>query len=280
MLSSQQVVSFDQVVAYLGNYTFSPATGQSTGIGTVTLQDAGTYLISYIVSTPTNSSAGGGLILEALGIESYPSSASLSAISGATLSGQAVVTATANTSVALVALGNLSTAGGNAELSTESLTISRLAATTGTQTFVPPPPAINGTLQALAFASPSPSFAPDQTVVTNVTGTLSNGTQIDVTENLVWSSSNAIVMQVSNSPGTRGQLYALTSGTSVITATDPVSGLNVSTTARALALSQTGAMSTVAAVVKMASSADGRLLYGCFRTGLAVVDSGTNFIVN
>jgi hypothetical protein len=55
---------------------------------------------------------------------------------------------------------------------------------------------------------------------------LSDGTTPNYTQKVTWVSTNTAVATISNAAGTRGQVTAVSPGTSTIKATDPVSGVS------------------------------------------------------
>jgi hypothetical protein len=59
----------------------------------------------------------------------------------------------------------------------------------------------------------------------SVTGTLSDGSNIDLTQNVNWMSSNLSVAMVGNTPGQKGNVFSKTTGVSVITIKDPATGI-------------------------------------------------------
>jgi uncharacterized protein YjdB len=63
------------------------------------------------------------------------------------------------------------------------------------------------------------------TVSLDAVGTFDDGSTDDVTNDVVWTSSNPAVAVVSNDPGTEGEVHALQNGTTVISVVDPETGV-------------------------------------------------------
>jgi trimeric autotransporter adhesin len=59
----------------------------------------------------------------------------------------------------------------------------------------------------------------------SVTGTLSDGSKIDLTQDVNWSSSNLSAAIVGNTPGQKGNVFSRAAGISLITIKDPISGI-------------------------------------------------------
>ena len=92
-------------------------------------------------------------------------------------------------------------------------------------------------------SSPTPTVAPTPTLVSiklssaavtlkvgdlktyTCNGTLSDGSPKNMTQAVIYVSSNPSVVEAPNTPGNKSQIHALAVGTATITATDPVTGL-------------------------------------------------------
>lgn len=83
-------------------------------------------------------------------------------------------------------------------------------------------------LVSIEISPASPELYIDFTVQLAAIGTFSDGTTMDLTD-VVWGSSNALVVLVSNAPGSEGLATAITGGTATITAFHADSGLLGST---------------------------------------------------
>ncbi|MBM4014250.1 MAG: Ig-like domain-containing protein [Planctomycetes bacterium] len=78
------------------------------------------------------------------------------------------------------------------------------------------------------------------------TGTYSDGSTADLTEQVTWSSSDAGVATVSNAPGVRGEASSHGTGTTTIGAIDPASGASAATSLVVTAASRPSAMPAAA----------------------------------
>ncbi len=77
---------------------------------------------------------------------------------------------------------------------------------------------IAGTLASLTIAPPNPTARAGATVPFTATGTFSDGSTLDVTTFVTWTSSNTVTADVSNANGSRGQATAFVAGTTTIQA--------------------------------------------------------------
>jgi hypothetical protein len=77
---------------------------------------------------------------------------------------------------------------------------------------------IAGTLSSLTISPPNPPARAGTTVAFTATGTFSDGSTLDVTTFVTWTSSNTATADVSNANGSRGQATAFAAGTTTIQA--------------------------------------------------------------
>jgi formylglycine-generating enzyme required for sulfatase activity/uncharacterized protein YjdB len=89
-----------------------------------------------------------------------------------------------------------------------------------------------GLLVSIAITPSNPSVPLDTTTQLVATGTYTDGTTGNITLSSMWASTTASVA-VANAPGPAGQVTALSLGSSVVSATDPTSGLVGQTTVTA-----------------------------------------------
>ena len=87
----------------------------------------------------------------------------------------------------------------------------------------------NAELESLEISPLTPLLSTGGTVQFKVVGVFTNHTTLDLTSSVAFDSSNKGVAKVSNDAGSRGLATALSGGQSTITATDPSSGLSVTT---------------------------------------------------
>ncbi len=77
---------------------------------------------------------------------------------------------------------------------------------------------IAGTLSTLTIAPANPTARAGSTVAFTATGTFSDGSTLDVTSFVTWTSSNTATADISNANGSRGQATAFAAGTTTIQA--------------------------------------------------------------
>ncbi|MEW6277627.1 MAG: Ig-like domain-containing protein [Candidatus Eremiobacterota bacterium] len=85
------------------------------------------------------------------------------------------------------------------------------------------------TLQGLAITPQDPTIPVRMTQQFTATGTFSDGSTLDLTATVTWTSGTPNVATISNGAGTQGRATGLTAGVTQITATDPTTGLSAST---------------------------------------------------
>ena len=85
-------------------------------------------------------------------------------------------------------------------------------------------------LTSIAVTPAAPSIALGTVQQLAGTGTYSDGSTQDLTAAVAWSSTLGAVATVSNAPGSEGLVTSVSTGATWITATDPVSGIDGSTT--------------------------------------------------
>jgi hypothetical protein len=64
------------------------------------------------------------------------------------------------------------------------------------------------------------------TVELQATGTFNDGSTDDITSDVAWTVSNSVVASVGNDPDTKGEVTALALGTTLVSVTDPVTGIS------------------------------------------------------
>ena len=84
-------------------------------------------------------------------------------------------------------------------------------------------------LESLEISPLTPDLSPGETQQFAVTGVFTNNTTLDLTASVAYASSDTTVAKISNATGTRGEATALAVGQTTITATDPTSGIQVTT---------------------------------------------------
>ncbi len=89
-----------------------------------------------------------------------------------------------------------------------------------------------GLLVSIAVTPANPSVPLDTTLQLVATGTYTDGSTGNISQSTTWTSANGTIA-VANAPGAAGQVTALSLGSSVVTATDPASGIGGQTTVTA-----------------------------------------------
>jgi len=104
---------------------------------------------------------------------------------------------------------------------------------------------INATLTSIAVTPANPSIAAGTNQQFQATGTYSDNTVKDLTASVEWSSSNTSVATISTVAASKGEVTAVSSGTTVITATSgSISGSTIATVTEILLSATTGVVAT------------------------------------
>lgn len=118
----------------------------------------------------------------------------------------------------------------------------------------------NATLASINVSPPSLSIADGVSAVLTATGNYSDGSTLDITDQVNWLTSDASVMQVSNAAGSEGHVTASAPGSAVVNATlGGVTGTSrvTVTSATLSSIEVTPASPSVAAGLKVAMQATG-----------------------
>lgn len=175
--------------------------------------------LQSIAVTPPNPSIAKGLT------QQFTATGIFSDTSTQNLTGQ-VTWSSGNTNAAAISNGHGS--GGLATaLATGSSTIhATFGAVSGSTILTVTPPV----LVTLAVTPANPSVPKGLTQQFTATGTLSDGTMVDETSTVMWSSQTTSVATISNAAGLHGLAAAVGTGSSTITATDPSTSVAGTTT--------------------------------------------------
>ncbi|HET9627839.1 MAG TPA: Ig-like domain-containing protein, partial [Kofleriaceae bacterium] len=117
---------------------------------------------------------------------------------------------------AIASVGNLITAGKVTAIAVGTATLTATLGTTHTDV---PVTVSAASLGSLAIDPPAPAVGLGQTTQLTATGTFSDSSTADVSQQATWTSSNPLVAAVSNVDGTRGKVTGLLAGSATITAT-------------------------------------------------------------